>query len=98
MAIAWLNIGEQEETLAFHNGMDTSDALLWVLQPGAQIPGTSNPMQSQEVRLNGGVLKLDGLTLPNLNGKNMGKETIQLPGASYGFIVFPNAGEGVCSD
>ena len=97
VAIAWLNIGEQEETLAFHNGMDTSDGLLWLLQPGAQMPGTSNKMQSQEVRLNGVVLKLDGLTLPNLNGKNMGKETIQVPGASYGFIVFPKAGEGVCS-
>jgi hypothetical protein len=70
---------------------------LWLLQPGAQMPGTSNKMQSQEVRLNGVVLKLDGLTLPNLNGKNMGKETIQVPGASYGFIVFPKAGEGVCS-
>jgi heparanase len=100
IAIAWLNIGQNVEVLNFEN-IDVSGGLIWLLQPGKQMIGTSNPLQSQETKLNGNVLEVNiksgALKLPNLDGIKINTdESIKAPGASYGFLHFPNADSTGC--
>ena len=77
---------------------DTSDAMIWILQPGASIEGAVNPMQSREMRLNNVVLSIQAgsLQLPNLDGRST--EDFVVPPASYGFLLLPNVKTSACGE
>ena len=104
ISIAWLNIGDKSITLDLPE-MNKDGAILWILQPGKKMNGMHNPLQSQEMKLNGIVLDLKSQTkndsfnysLPNLNGiKIKSGQNIVVPSASYGFLTFPNAKAKAC--
>ena len=98
VAIAWLNIGPEEKKLDVSAVGDTSDAMIWILQPGASIEGAVNPMQSREMRLNNVVLSIQAgsLQLPNLDGRST--EDFVVPPASYGFLLLPNVKTSACGE
>ena len=110
VAVAWANLAPRVTNLSLPglSSMSGSGALIWVLQPGEPIDGAVNPLQSRQVRLNGGsVLSVQaGPTLPKMpgmpvtNSNNMPSstaDTITLPPASYGFAVFPSARASGCA-
>ena len=105
VALAWLNIGEEEMMLDLPSEYDDGrNATLWVLEPGERMKGMKNPLQSQFVQLNGVVLELmvekgrgGSLVLPNLSGKEVVVGEIVLPASSYGFLRLRNGMSNVCT-
>ncbi len=70
---------------------------LW-LQPGEPMHGAVNPLQSQQVRLNGALLQLlPGPALPAMRGSAQAAGTpLSLPASSVGFVLLPDAKAVAC--
>jgi len=100
VTVAWLNIGNSPVNVDFGTGLGSGERKIWTLTAGRMIPSGVNPLQSQEMLLNGKLLALEGastLHLPPLQGKALaGTGPVELAATSYGYLTFA-AGLAACS-
>jgi heparanase 1 len=104
VALAFLNLDESHTAnLTLPRELEAATTRLeYVLTAGAPIPGAVNPLQSRQVRLNGGepLALASGPALPPLEGKSVTQSdapAVALPAASLGFVVWPEAHLGACA-
>ena len=94
VGMVYINLEKNSVSLNYDTNVLGNDVYLYALTPN----DTNAGLQSKSMNLNGKTIKLnnDG-KLPELIGKKVSSNDINIPSQSYGFIVFTDTMIDVCS-